>query len=523
VLREKERGSVGVDLIVHSICKLLGHLGSQPEYGRGVQGFPEHMKALVEKAEEVGNTDEEDLQHLQSCLNVRFSRQVGSRYFVTSRNAGRAFFLVPYAVDYIQSLQLTKELNNLEKDVLTYLTTSHELAQLKVDGLFFDKVYADLMMLMKSNDLGKKYLDMNPHMKELLDFLTELSHHPRLCLDPDYKVFGTESRLYGDNKKVNHRNHPNYTCVRKRLYQHDDYDEEYTFPLVQRAAEHMAETLTSYKADQLPGGKLWSANDRVKKALADVTPTNDLCEGILGLNDWLQKVTPNLSQRTVSTMVEVLRNSTMPWFLQQDKETKDKIINLARRRSKKEKEDDRTLGEQRRLKRKRATEVEVEKGKVRQIKRMKKQELEETEQVTTVEAVEYSLAQALGRTAKQQETSRVDILRKQLQLWQPGRRVTVSLHGKKSSSEELLRELVKLIEDAETSNRERLEALLVEGKAIKHKLRDEETNIEEWYAGVVHAVHGNTVCVAYEGYTDTFEWRIEDISDDFRNRDLIIE
>jgi len=43
---------------------------------------------------------------------------------------------------------------------------------------------------------------------------------------------------------------------------------------------------------------------------------------------------------------------------------------------------------------------------------MKKQELEETEQLTTVEAVEYSLAQAPGCTAKQQESSRVDILRK---------------------------------------------------------------------------------------------------------------
>lgn len=62
-------------------------------------------------------------------------------------------------------------------------------------------------------------------------------------------------------------------------------------------------------------------NDRMKK-------DNDLCEGILGLNDWLQKVTPNLSQQTVSTKVEVLRNSMMPSFLKQDKETKDKLSTL---------------------------------------------------------------------------------------------------------------------------------------------------------------------------------------------------
>ena len=215
VLKERENGSVGVDLIVHSTCKLLGHLGSNPEYGRGVQGFPEHIQTLIDKAEEVGDTEEEDLQQLRASLNVKLARQVGSRYFVTSRNAGRIFFLAPYAVSYINNLQLTKELNNLEKDVLKYLTTPHELAQLKVDGLFFDKVYADLMMLMKSTDLGKKYLDLNPHMKELLDFLTELSHHPRLCLDPQDNIFRTEPRLYDDDKRLNYRNHPKYTYVKK--------------------------------------------------------------------------------------------------------------------------------------------------------------------------------------------------------------------------------------------------------------------------------------------------------------------
>ena len=86
--------------------------------------------------------------------------------------------------------------------------------------------------------------------------------------------------------------------------------------------------------------------------MADVGPTNDLCEGILGLNDWLQKVTPNLSQRTVTTMVEVLRISTMPWFLKEDKQTKNKIINLAHRRSKKVREEYHTLDQQQRLKRK---------------------------------------------------------------------------------------------------------------------------------------------------------------------------
>lgn len=182
-------------------------------------------------------------------------------------------------------------------------------------------------------------------MKELHDYLVTLSNCPRLCLDPDKNVFASEGRLYND-KDFNHREHAKYTVVRKRLYMHDDHDETYTFPLVQRAAQYITEKLRSYKADQLPGGKLWSPSETVKTVLAEVEPTNDLCESILGLNDWLQKVTPNFTQRTVSGMVEVLRNSTMPWFLKQDK---DMIINLARRRSKRVKQEDHALAEQRRL------------------------------------------------------------------------------------------------------------------------------------------------------------------------------
>ena len=61
------------------------------------------------------------------------------------------FFLAPYyAVTYIRALELTKKLNNIEKDVLTYMRHPQDLALLKVDGLLFDQVYADMMTLLKS-------------------------------------------------------------------------------------------------------------------------------------------------------------------------------------------------------------------------------------------------------------------------------------------------------------------------------------------------------------------------------------
>ena len=114
----------------------------------------------------MGDASEEE-DELKATLSVRLSRQVGSRYFVTSRNAGRILCLARWATQFLEVLQVSKELNNLERDVLNYLKTPHALALLKVDGLIYDQIYADLMILMKSTKLGKMYLDMNVHYLEL--------------------------------------------------------------------------------------------------------------------------------------------------------------------------------------------------------------------------------------------------------------------------------------------------------------------------------------------------------------------
>ena len=124
---------------------------------------------------------DEEREAITSATEVRLERQVGSRYFVMSRNARRLFFLVPYAVQYIQSLQIVKELNNLERDVLRHLSTDVDRALLKVDSILFDTMYADLMCLLKSTVLQKKYLDMNGHFLELLEYLEQLSQNTQDC------------------------------------------------------------------------------------------------------------------------------------------------------------------------------------------------------------------------------------------------------------------------------------------------------------------------------------------------------
>ena len=93
----------------------------------------------------------------------------------------------------------------------------------------------------------------------------------------------------------------------------------------------MALKLKNYKTDQLLGGTFWSPPPNVSEALKDLDPTNDACETILGLNDWLQKGTPNMSQRTVSAMVKTMKNGTVAWLSNQPQEMHKAIVDLARK------------------------------------------------------------------------------------------------------------------------------------------------------------------------------------------------
>ena len=49
-LKENCLSTTGVDLVVQSCCKLVGQLGVNPEYGRGIVGFPEFLQALEGEA-----------------------------------------------------------------------------------------------------------------------------------------------------------------------------------------------------------------------------------------------------------------------------------------------------------------------------------------------------------------------------------------------------------------------------------------------------------------------------------------
>ena len=52
-------------------------------------------------------------------------------------------------------------------------------------------------------------------------------------------------------------------------------------------------------------------------------------------------------------------------------------------------------------------------------------------------------------------------------------------------------------------------------------MKDDATDIAEWYHGKIVGISEDIVTIEYVRYTDTFEWDKADIKDDIRSSDLI--
>ena len=206
-----------VDTFVYEFCKLFGNKGT-PEYGSGVLNFPDFLSLMHSKKSTTWTTS-----YYEACSNIILERQVGNRYFVTAANAGKVFFLKEAAKHFIE---YTGKDNRLEKELYRKLQDAEELALLKADALMFFHIYADLVMLAKSSVLEKSVVDMSTHYLELKMFLKELSAHPEVAMDHSYHAFRSESRLYMDNIKTNHRLHSKSVLIHQNLFQSDNLDDK---------------------------------------------------------------------------------------------------------------------------------------------------------------------------------------------------------------------------------------------------------------------------------------------------------
>lgn len=94
----------------------------------------------------------------------------------------------------------------------------------------------------------------------------------------------------------------------------------------------MKAKLSSYAHDQLPGGRYWDPDKQLKKVLRDLSPSNDVCESILGLNDYLTTTLANLHQVARSNLVQIKRNKTLKLLSSLPEEEQDKVVDLAVKR-----------------------------------------------------------------------------------------------------------------------------------------------------------------------------------------------
>ena len=427
-----------------------------------------------------------------------------------------------------------KSLNQLEAEVEQRIHTERIQAELKVDGLFFDKLYADYMILVKSTELDKSVLDMSAHYLELKVFLEELSHHPEEIMNPEHHVFQSEPQLYDPLLKTNHRIHKTYKEIRRRLNESDSYDEKELYPRIQEASKAMVSKLTDYMKDYLPGGKYWEPSEDVKQILSKLKPHNDACESVLGMNDWLTTAFPKMSRQARSALIEVANNQTIEWLKMQLPDCQEEIIALATTK-RHEIAKERRLHEER-LKQQQITQREKEMQKCTEKANKEVQDRQHLEQgvlYQTVKLMKLLMIFMPCQYLKQpDEDARTNQNSDQDSFQTPATK-GCSKHQVYSQQKTTNRRISKRLEvqivqqvptDESQVSRHRLrENPQLVKKRIKHKFFDDDTGSEQWYEGYVlsFSKSAQVYTVKYDGEDSTHSFQLDEFLEDI-SKDLFV-
>lgn len=132
--------------------------------------------------------------------------------------------------------------------------------------------------------------------------------------------------MYSSSSKVNHR--LRNECIWEHLFTESSFDET-PLSIISAGATSMKTKLMSYASSYLPGGEFWEPDPDIRTVLSTIKPTNDICESILGLNDYLSTAIPNFDQAARSTLVAVKKNKTIKWLDDLPESKQDDITLLA--------------------------------------------------------------------------------------------------------------------------------------------------------------------------------------------------
>ena len=337
-------------------------------------------------------------------------------------HATKIIFLVSSALEFLTFTNKSENGNKLQKDVFFKLCDTNLLTLLKADALMFHHMYADLVFLAKARELQKSAHDMKQHYLELKLFLEEVEECPAIVLNRYHPVFPSEPRLYNDSK-FNHREHKhNCTaseCIQKYLFQSLPEDKTILFSMITKGALSMRDKLCSYASYFLPNVIYWEPDLETTTVLQALEPSNDLCESILGLNDYLGTAVPNMLQFTKSNMIEMKKNHKMKWFHEIPEERQKAIIDLAVKNCTAVRTGIRQ--QQQKLCIKRQENMIAQKRKVELLRKKEaatKEKLHKLHLVTSVEEFESNLIaiKEEGLTVKKEEFKTVKFLKEQVDI-----------------------------------------------------------------------------------------------------------
>lgn len=517
------RDSASSDVLVHEFCKLLSINGGKhgvPEYGHGAVAFPDFLALMTSRS------SLSEATYYQQCLKVKLERQVGSRYFVTAANAGKVLYLRDAAISFLK--YTGKEAGNkLEQSVLQKLQDPLQLAHLKADALMFHHVYSNLVMLAKSKDLNKNVLDMNKHYFELQTFLSAAECDPEIAMDRSIQVFPSEKRLYGKDKKVNHRLHPGYEHIESVVFSCEETDKRQLYPLLASGTSKMNQKLSSYAQNQLPGGKYWEPEPDIERILKSLRPNNDMCESILGLNDYLSMVMPNLHQMSKSNLVQVKKNKTMEWLLALPSDQQHDIVELARKSRIQVKKDHTSAEEDRRkFRQEKMVREKSRRDALQKRAAEEKDRLSRVHLITSVDELKGALSEIDEENisaAKKGQQKRA-LLREQInvrkKVFKQSINIPFSVRRKQRPLSDIIREFSALLQcESSTDSTRSFTSESLVGQEVVHRF--EVDGEEKWFSGFIVSYNPRTHLheIAYDGEEEhCFFNLLEDLS----NGDLCV-
>jgi hypothetical protein len=468
-----------------------------PEYGIGTISFPDFLEIGIDSGTEASD-------YYKVCKTINLDRQVGSRYFVSAHNGAKILVLREAAVEY---LKIFKK-NKLEKDVYEKLENKTLMAMVKADALMFIYVYSDLVKLAKSTDLNKSAFDMRLHYLELDGFLEFLEDNPATIFNSEMRVFKSEDRLYEQHSKDKKKSEQSHKEIRARLFRPDPWDDE-VLQVVTKGAGDIRRKLKTYAKDFLPGGKYWEPPENIRTTLQKLQPSNDICESILGLNDWLHGHSMHSAcQLTKRNMVAAKKNKSMVWLDSLPSEQQNGIIEIATKKRVEVKENYKQR-EQSVKKGRQAAMAENMRKKIQQEKRT--MELKTTLSKVLVlqtsddfegiiQIIDSEHTSTSKKTTRKKELIQTQVrLRKTL--WDQNVKIHFTRGGKAIPIENIVDTFKKILDSNETHDVVPYDPMQLVGKEIQHKFYCRETKQNTWFKGKI---------MDYYSHDDTFKVKYED-------------